>query len=122
MVVPTIYLAMHDSDAYPDPGTFNPERWITGDAEKQTKNWLVFGAGPHNCIGQTYATSNLMLMIGMASMFVDWKHQVTDLSEEIKVFATIFPMVGRTRTLASSIVLTDRLQDDCLLTFSERPA
>ncbi|KAF2262155.1 cytochrome P450 61 [Lojkania enalia] len=104
MVIPTTYLALHDGEAYPDPESYVPERWITGDADKQTKNWLVFGTGPHYCLGQTYAQAALMLMIGKASMMLDWKHQVTDKSEEIKVFATIFPM------------------DDCLLTFSKREA
>jgi C-22 sterol desaturase len=104
MVVPTTYLSLHDPEAYPNPDTFDPDRWITGDAEKQTKNWLVFGTGTHHCLGQTYAVLNLMLMIGKASMFLDWKHMITEKSEEIKVFATIFPM------------------DDCFLTFSERPA
>jgi hypothetical protein len=94
MVVPTTYPALHDPEAYPNPDSFEPDRWITGDAEKQTKNWLVFGTGPHYCIGQTYATLNLMAMIGKASMMLDWKHRVTDKSEEIKVFATIFPMVS----------------------------
>lgn len=103
MVVPTTYPALHDPVAYPEPDSFIPERWIDGVAEQHPKNWLVFGTGPHYCIGQTYATLNLMLMIGKASVELDWEHQVTPLSEEIKVFATIFPM------------------DDCLLQFSERP-
>jgi len=97
MVIPTTYPALHDPEAYPDPDSFIPERWITGDAEKQVKNWLVFGTGPHYCIGQTYATHNLMAMIGKASMELDWKHKITPTSEEIKVFATIFPMVSRIR-------------------------
>ncbi|KAF2762321.1 cytochrome P450 61 [Pseudovirgaria hyperparasitica] len=104
MVIPTTYPALHDPEVYPNPDTFDPDRWITGDAEKQVKNWLVFGTGPHYCLGQVYATHNLMAMIGMASMFLDWKHTVTEKSEEIKVFATIFPM------------------DDCYLTFSKREA
>lgn len=94
MVVPTTYLALHDPEAYPNPDTFDPDRWVTGDAEKQTKNWLVFGTGPHICIGQTYAQLNLMALIGKASMHLNWKHQITPKSEEIKVFATIFPMVS----------------------------
>jgi C-22 sterol desaturase len=102
MVVPTTYPALHDPEAYPNPDAFDPDRWITGDAEKQIKNWLVFGTGPHICIGQTYATLNLIAMIGKASLLLDWKHEVTPLSEEIKIFATIFP------------------QDDCLLAFSKR--
>jgi C-22 sterol desaturase len=94
MVVPSVYPALHDPEAYPRPDSFEPDRWITGDAEKQVKNWLVFGTGPHYCLGQTYATLNLMAMIGKASILLDWKHQITDKSEEIKVFATIFPMVS----------------------------
>jgi sterol 22-desaturase len=92
--VPSLYPALHDPEAYPNPDSYDPDRWITGDAEKQVKNWLVFGTGPHYCLGQTYAILNLMAMIGMASMFLDWEHQVTEKSEDIKVFATIFPMVG----------------------------
>lgn len=93
MVVPTTYLALHDAEAYPNPDSFEPDRWITGDAEKQVKNWLVFGTGPHYCLGQVYAQLNLMAMIGKASILLDWKHEITPLSEEIKVFATIFPKV-----------------------------
>lgn len=94
MIVPSVWPATHDPNAYEDPDTFNPDRWITGDAEKQTKNWLVFGTGPHYCLGQTYAQLNLMALIGKASMFLDWEHFPTPQSEDIKVFATIFPQVG----------------------------
>jgi C-22 sterol desaturase len=34
-----------------------------------------------------------MAMIGKASMEMDWEHTPTPLSEDIKVFATIFPQV-----------------------------
>ncbi|KAI9799566.1 MAG: hypothetical protein M1825_004492 [Sarcosagium campestre] len=103
MVVPSVYPSLHDPVAYPSPSTFDPDRWITGTAEQASKNWLVFGTGPHYCLGQTYAQLNLMGLIGKASIMLDWRHEITPLSEEIKVFATIFPM------------------DDCLLTFEERP-
>ena len=93
MVIPSVYPATHDPEAYPNPDIFDPERWITGDAEKQVKNWLVFGTGPHYCLGQTYAQNNLIAMIGKASLLLDWEHTITDRSEDIKVFATIFPMV-----------------------------
>jgi C-22 sterol desaturase len=45
---------------------------------------------------------NFMSMLGKASLFLDWEHTPTDKSEDIKVFATIFP------------------QDDCYLTFKQR--
>lgn len=94
MVVPTTYLALHDPDVYERPDEFDPERYFTGDAEvKGAKNFLVFGTGPHVCIGQHYAQINLALFLGKASLLLDWKHHPTPLSEEIKVFATIFPKV-----------------------------
>lgn len=102
MVIPSVWPATHDPEAYPDPETYDPERWITGDAEKQTKNWLVFGTGPHYCLGQQYAQLNLQGMIGMASMLLDWEHYPTPQSEEIQVFATIFPKVSHLQSLAST--------------------
>ncbi|OIW32146.1 cytochrome P450 61 [Coniochaeta ligniaria NRRL 30616] len=103
MVVPTTYMALRDPDVYENPDEFDPERYYSGDAEeKGAKNYLVFGTGPHYCLGQHYAQLNLALFIGMASMLLDWKHHATPLSEEIKVFACIFP------------------KDDCPLTFTER--
>jgi C-22 sterol desaturase len=102
MVVPTLYPALHDPIAYPEPETFDPDRWITGDAEKHVKNWLVFGTGPHHCIGQQYVLLNLTAMIGKAAIKLDWDHRITPVSEKIKVFATIFP------------------QDDCELVFTDR--
>ncbi|KAH0843825.1 Cytochrome P450 61 [Fonsecaea pedrosoi] len=91
MIIPSIWPATHDPEAYPNPDSFEPERWITGDADKQVKNWLVFGTGPHYCLGQTYAQLNLMAMIGKASILLDWEHEPTPISEDIEVFATIFP-------------------------------
>ncbi|ROW02277.1 hypothetical protein VSDG_02578 [Cytospora chrysosperma] len=103
MVIPTTYMSLRDPEVYDNPDDFDPERYYTGDAEERgAKNWLVFGTGPHYCLGQHYAMFNLALMIGKASLLLDWKHHPTPLSEEIKVFATIFP------------------KDDCPLTFEDR--
>ncbi|CAI4212072.1 unnamed protein product [Parascedosporium putredinis] len=76
MVIPSCYPALHDPKAYPNPDHFDPDRWITGDAEAQTKNWLVFGSER------------------MIALRGDWEHHATDDSERIRVFATLFPMDG----------------------------
>ncbi|KAJ5698999.1 cytochrome P450 [Penicillium macrosclerotiorum] len=94
MIIPSCYPALHDPDAYPDPNVFNPDRWITGDAESKTKNWLVFGAGPHDCLARRYVPLSMAAMIGKAALELDWKHFATEQSEEIRVFATLFPMDG----------------------------
>lgn len=94
MIIPSCYPALHDPDAYPDPNVFNPDRWITGDAESKTKNWLVFGAGAHDCLARRYVPLSMAAMIGKAALELDWTHHATEGSEEIRVFATLFPMVS----------------------------
>lgn len=94
MIIPSVWPALRDPEVYENPDTFDPERYYSGDAEtKGAKNYLVFGTGPHYCLGQQYAQLNLALMIGKASLMLDFKHHPTPLSEEIRVFATIFPLV-----------------------------
>ncbi len=126
MVIPSCWPALHDPEAYPNPDTYDPERWYTGDAETKTKNWLVFGTGPHYCLGQTYAQMNLIGMIGKASMMLDWKHIATPKSEDIEVFATIFPQVSVVVQclfviLESALTYVFAAQDHCPLIFTERP-
>ena len=116
MVIPSVWPATHDPEAYPNPDYYDPERWISGDADKQVKNWLVFGTGPHHCLGQTYAQLNLMAMIGKASIMLDWEHHPTSKSEDIEVFATIFPQVSpqlsfiNVELMESRIIATSRSQ------------
>jgi C-22 sterol desaturase len=93
MIIPSCYPALHDPIAYPNPDEFDPDRWITGDAESKTKNWLVFGTGAHDCLARKYVPLTLVHMIGKASLELAWAHHATARSEEIRVFATLFPMV-----------------------------
>lgn len=92
MLIPTLYPALHDPEAYENPDEFIPERWDEGaPAWDAKKNWLVFGSGPHVCLGQTYVFMTFNALLGKTFLFNEVKHQKTDLSEEIEVFATIFP-------------------------------
>lgn len=104
MLIPTTYMALHDPDVYENPDYFDPERYYSGDAEtKGAKNYLVFGTGAHYCLGQVYAQLNLALMLGKASVQMNWTHHATPLSEEIKVFATIFPKVRKTPSTGATL-------------------
>ncbi|KAJ4294998.1 hypothetical protein N0V90_007006 [Kalmusia sp. IMI 367209] len=94
MIIPSCYPALHDPNVYPNPNGFDPDRWITGDAESKTRNWLVFGAGPHDCLARRYVPLSMAAMIGKAALELDWTHHATEKSEEIRVFATLFPMVS----------------------------
>ncbi|CCH62549.1 hypothetical protein TBLA_0H02650 [Henningerozyma blattae CBS 6284] len=103
MLIPSCYPALHDPEVYENPDEFIPERWVEGGKAMQNKkNWLVFGCGPHVCLGQTYVMITFATLIGKFALNTNWEHKVTPLSEKIKVFATIFP------------------KDDLLLNFKKR--
>jgi len=71
---------------YPDPEQFLPERWLDplGSANANPKNYLVFGAGPHRCIGLEYATMNIALVLATAAVMMDWEHALTPLSDKVE--------------------------------------
>ena len=97
MVIPSFWNSLHDPAAYPSPDEFLPERWLEGPdspAAKNPKNYLVFGNGPHNCIGKEYAMQHLVTVIGAASVLMNWEHKRTDLSEKVMIIATIYPTDG----------------------------
>ncbi|KAI9245065.1 cytochrome P450 [Sporodiniella umbellata] len=92
MLIPTTYPALHDPVAYPNPDAFDPDRWGSeGIAEKYPKNFMVFGNGPHHCIGKEYAVIHLMSTVAQATRRLEFKHYPTHESETIWLFATTYP-------------------------------
>ncbi|BGP67982.1 Cytochrome P450 61 [Rhodotorula toruloides] len=97
MIIPSFWNSLHDPEVYPDPEDFIPERWMPGGANADggdSKNWLVFGAGAHKCIGQNYVYMHMSAVIGSAAMLMDWEHERTPESDEIQIIATLFPKDG----------------------------
>ncbi|KAK0455908.1 cytochrome P450 [Armillaria borealis] len=96
MIIPSFYNALHDSEVFPDPDALQPERWLDPQSSANTnpKNYLVFGAGPHKCIGLEYAMMNIALVLGTAAVMFDWEHDVTPKSEQVEIIATLFPKDG----------------------------
>lgn len=97
MVIPSFWNSLHDPQAYPDPDKIIPERWMQGPdspAQQHPRNWLVFGSGPHYCIGQQYALMHLTAVLAAASISMNWKHEITPTSNKVRVIAGIFPEDG----------------------------
>ncbi|XP_043592974.1 probable cytochrome P450 6a13 isoform X2 [Bombus pyrosoma] len=72
-VIIPIYGFHHDPDYYPDPATFDPERFT--EENKRTRHpytYLPFGEGPRNCIGMRFAL--LQIKVGIISFLR--KHRV----------------------------------------------
>eukprot|EP01133_Synstelium_polycarpum_P008148 gene8148-9567_t len=71
-VVMNVYALHHDKDIYPDPETFNPDRFMSG--EHSSDNWIPFSTGKRNCVGMSLAKdmiyivcSNLLLNFNLYS-------------------------------------------------------
>ncbi|EIW86362.1 cytochrome P450 sterol C22-desaturase [Coniophora puteana RWD-64-598 SS2] len=105
MVIPTFYNSLHDESIYPKSEELIPERWLDADssANANPRNYLVFGSGPHRCIGIEYATMNMGLVLALASILMDYEHVLTPESEKVQIIATLFP------------------KDGCLLKLTPRP-
>ncbi|OOF95555.1 hypothetical protein ASPCADRAFT_507385 [Aspergillus carbonarius ITEM 5010] len=55
-----IYIMHHDPEAFPDPFTFRPERWLEGtDETRRNQCFFPFGLGSRSCIGRNLALCEL---------------------------------------------------------------
>lgn len=86
MVIPSLYPSMHDPEVYPEPAKYLPERWLdpNGLAWSNPKNFLVFGSGPHKCIGIEYTIMHMACVLGTAALLMDWEHGVTPESNQVQ--------------------------------------
>jgi cytochrome P450 len=57
---------------WPDPLTFNPERWAGDGAKRQHRlAFMPFGAGPRLCIGNNLALMEGQLLLAMVAQYAD---------------------------------------------------
>ncbi|KIO34301.1 hypothetical protein M407DRAFT_240632 [Tulasnella calospora MUT 4182] len=96
MLIPSIYPSVHDPEVYPQPEKLIPERWLDPEspANKNPKNYLIFGSGPHKCIGQEYAMLHMANTIVTAAATMQWDHKRTPDSDNVQIIATLFPKDG----------------------------
>ncbi|XP_043231527.1 cytochrome P450 3A31-like [Amphibalanus amphitrite] len=56
MVYMMPYAMQRDADLYPNPDSFDPERFLSNGKElRNSYTYLAFGQGPRNCIGMRFA-------------------------------------------------------------------
>lgn len=86
MVIPSFYNSLHDPEVYPDHDSLIPERWLdpNNSANANPQNYLVFGSGPHKCIGIEYAQLNMALVLATASVLTNWEHHLTPESDKVQ--------------------------------------
>ena len=86
MVIPSFYNSLHDPEVFPEPDSLIPERWLDPEssANKNPQNYLVFGSGPHKCIGIEYATMNIAIVLALANELTEWEHVRTPMSDKVQ--------------------------------------
>ena len=57
------YVLHHDARFFPQPGRFNPDRFLTPAAGRPKFAYFPFGGGPRVCIGQGLAMMELILTV-----------------------------------------------------------
>ncbi len=62
LVVVPIWSLHHDPRSFADPGEFRPERFMPGAPDIPRGAYLPFGAGPHFCLGQHFASVEMALV------------------------------------------------------------
>jgi cytochrome P450 len=71
MVVPGIGLVHADSDIYPDPDRFDPDRMIGASLSPTT--WFPFGGGNRRCLGATFAMVEMRVVLREILRRVDFE-------------------------------------------------
>lgn len=72
---------MHDEVVYPEPETFNPDRWLKDrriDDSLSDPRSVVFGFGRRICPGRHYADASTFLIIATALKCFDFGCHVED--------------------------------------------
>jgi cytochrome P450 len=63
-LIANAYLVHHDPDVYPEPYAFRPERFL--DSPPGTFTWIPFGGGRRRCIGASFATLEMKIVLRAA--------------------------------------------------------
>ncbi|KAF8056740.1 CYP710A1 [Scenedesmus sp. PABB004] len=90
-IIPDIVSACRQG--YTDGHKFDPDRFSPERREDVTHapNFLVFGHGPHYCVGKEYAVNHLIAFLALAATTLDWRRTRTAASDKILYLPTIYP-------------------------------
>jgi cytochrome P450 len=99
LVLASQYVMQRDPRYYSRPETFDPSRWVPEVAAERPKYaYFPFGAGPRHCIGESFATMELVL--AMATIARRWRMELpADHQLSLRATITVRPRGGMPVTL-----------------------
>ncbi|OOF98995.1 hypothetical protein ASPCADRAFT_513115 [Aspergillus carbonarius ITEM 5010] len=90
ILVPNVWAYTHDPTTYPNPSTFNPDRFL-GSTPQQDPRLYAFGFGRRICPGQLLAEKNIYLTIARALAVLDVGKVVRD-GKEVPIRVDFTPV------------------------------
>jgi len=90
------YALHRDPAVYPDPGTFDPDRWAPERVTtEQRQGFLPFGGGRRKCIGEALGTAEMLMTL--ATVLSRWRlHHLPGSAKPI-MRMTLMPPLTRVR-------------------------
>uniref|UniRef100_A0A0E0JFH4 C-22 sterol desaturase n=1 Tax=Oryza punctata TaxID=4537 RepID=A0A0E0JFH4_ORYPU len=95
LVLPSMYESSFQG--FPDPDVFDPDRFFSEARREDVvykRNFLAFGAGPHQCVGQRYALNHLVIFMALFVSLVDFRRERTEGCDVPVYKPTIVPRDG----------------------------
>ncbi|KAJ5171869.1 hypothetical protein N7492_004462 [Penicillium capsulatum] len=77
LILPNVWAMAHDPDVYPDPMTFNPDRFL-GDNPAPDPRTVVFGFGRRICPGRFFVDNTVFLDMAQALAVFDISNATRD--------------------------------------------
>ena len=101
LVLMSQYVMHRDSRYFPEPLSFDPERWTTAARESRPQfSYFPFGGGPRRCIGEGFAWMEGVLLI--AALAQQWRMRlVPNHPVALKPVITLRPKHGMRMTVIS---------------------
>lgn len=84
MLLVNNWAIQNDSDSWPDPAEFKPERFQDAGEVEEGLRWLPFGAGRRGCPGEGLAMRMVGLTLGCLIQCFEWRRvgeEMVDMSE-----------------------------------------
>ena len=88
------YLTHRDARFFPEPKTFQPQRWESLSSDNRLRNgYFPFGGGPRQCIGEGFAWMEGMLLL--ATIAQHWQlHLAPNHPVALRPLVTLRPKYG----------------------------
>ena len=91
LVSGSIWTLHHDERWFPEPETFNPDRFMPGAPSIPRGALMPFGSGPHVCLGQHFAMLEMKLVTALLLSQVAWNFPPGETMPAPRVDVTIKP-------------------------------